>query len=126
MKKYKFIQEFDEDAFTHAVETAMEDLGSKGARNFKVTNSTSTHDERYADGYGGFEDSYRTVYSAIILYEIEEREPERKEASWLPLFNGEFTGGAYWFKCSECGRIVPDVRNGGWRFCPNCGVDMMS
>lgn len=47
--------------------------------------------------------------------------PSRQKGQWLPLFNGKFKGGAYWFKCSECERIVPEVRNGGWNYCPNCG-----
>ena len=51
-------------------------------------------------------------------------QPHRKKGKWLPLFNGKFKGGAYWFKCSECERIVPDVRNGGWNYCPNCGARM--
>ena len=50
--------------------------------------------------------------------------PKREQGRWEPEFNGMFTGGAYWFKCSECNRIVPDVRNGGWNFCPQCGSDM--
>lgn len=51
-------------------------------------------------------------------------EPERKKGEWVPEFDGKFTGGAYWFSCSKCKRIVPEVRNGGWNFCPNCGADM--
>lgn len=51
-------------------------------------------------------------------------EPERKNGEWIPEFDGKFTGGAYWFLCSKCKRIVPEVRNGGWNFCPNCGADM--
>ena len=47
-----------------------------------------------------------------------------KRGKWIPAFNGKFKGGAYWFECSRCGRIVPEVRNGGWNFCPNCGADM--
>ena len=47
---------------------------------------------------------------------------ERKTGKWIPEFNGAFTGGAYWFRCSECGRIVPEVRNGGWDYCPKCGT----
>lgn len=43
---------------------------------------------------------------------------------WGNMFNGKFTGGAYWYRCSNCGRIVPDVRNGGWNYCPNCGARM--
>ena len=46
---------------------------------------------------------------------------ERKTGEWIPAFDGKFTGGAYWFNCSKCNRIVPDVRNGGWDFCPSCG-----
>lgn len=49
---------------------------------------------------------------------------QRKRGEWIPAFNGTFTGGAYWFSCSKCNRIVPEVRNGGWNFCPNCGADM--
>ncbi len=49
---------------------------------------------------------------------------ERKKGKWIPKFDGKFTGGAYWFSCSKCKRIVPDVRNGGWNYCPNCGADM--
>lgn len=51
-------------------------------------------------------------------------EPEREKGEWIPSFNGRFAGGAYWFHCSKCERIVPDVRNGGWNFCPNCGADL--
>ena len=51
-------------------------------------------------------------------------EPQRKKGMWIPEFNGMFKGGAYWFKCFECERIVPEVRNGGWNYCPNCGADM--
>lgn len=46
---------------------------------------------------------------------------ERKKGEWIPAFDGKFTGGAYWFSCSNCKRIVPEVRNGGWNFCPDCG-----
>ena len=47
-----------------------------------------------------------------------------RNGKWIPKFNGQFKGGAYWFDCSVCGRIVPDVRNGGWNYCPNCGATM--
>lgn len=50
--------------------------------------------------------------------------PQRKKERWVPEFNGRFTGGAYWFSCSKCKRIVPDVRNGGWNYCPQCGARM--
>ena len=64
--------------------------------------------------------SYKTKPDWCPLSETSE--PEKGE--WIPSFNGEFTGGAYWFHCPECNRIVPDVRNGGWNFCPNCGKPM--
>ena len=66
------------------------------------------------------EDEHTAFGMAIKALE----QPERKKAKWTPEFNGAFKGGAYWFSCSECGRIVPEVRNGGWNFCPNCGADM--
>ena len=50
--------------------------------------------------------------------------PERKKGTWELMFNGQFKGGAYWFSCSKCNRIVPEVRNGGWNYCPNCGAYM--
>ena len=51
-------------------------------------------------------------------------QPEQKIGRWIPKFDGKFKGGAYWFYCSECERVAPDVRNGGWSFCPQCGADM--
>ena len=58
------------------------------------------------------------------IRKLPSAQPERKKGKWIPLFDGRFTGGAYWFHCSNCERVVPDVRNGGWNFCPNCGADM--
>ena len=52
-------------------------------------------------------------------------QPERRTGTWELMFNGQFKGGAYWFSCSKCNRIVPEVRNGGWDFCPNCGARMV-
>ena len=49
---------------------------------------------------------------------------KQKRGKWMPMFNGEFKGGAYWFTCSECKRVVPEVRNGGWKYCPSCGCMM--
>ena len=60
---------------------------------------------------------------ALYIANFPEAQPERT-GQWIPMFNGEFKGGAYWFQCSECGRIVPEVRNGGWNYCPNCGARM--
>lgn len=67
---------------------------------------------------GDFEDACCAIENAPTI------EPQRKKGEWIPEFNGKFTGGAYWFSCSKCKRIVPEVRNGGWNFCPNCGADM--
>ena len=58
------------------------------------------------------------------LEQMPSAQPQRMRGRWMPEFNGRFTGGAYWFSCSRCKRIVPDVRNGGWNFCPECGADM--
>jgi len=40
---------------------------------------------------------------------------------WIPKFGGKFTGGAYWYECSKCGRIVPGGIQSGYKFCPECG-----
>ena len=71
--------------------------------------------------FKGF-DEYRV--SLDLLDKLPSVTPKRKTGQWIPSFNGRFTGGAYWFHCSKCERIVPDVRNGGWNFCPNCGERM--
>lgn len=59
-----------------------------------------------------------------LLQRAPTIEPQHRKGRWIPKFNGMFKGGAYWFKCSECERTVPEVRNGGWNYCPNCGADM--
>ena len=58
------------------------------------------------------------------ILNLPSADPEREKGEWIPEFDGRFTGGAYWFSCSKCKRIVPEVRNGGWNYCPNCGSDM--
>ena len=70
------------------------------------------------------EQVYTNGTEFVPIYRMRQwfqHEPERKKGKWIPMFDGKFCGGAYWFKCSECSRVVPDVRNGGWNFCPNCG-----
>ena len=62
-------------------------------------------------------------YEAVEAVPSADVQPVR-HGKWIPKFNGQFKGGAYWFDCSVCGRIVPDVRNGGWNYCPNCGARM--
>lgn len=63
-------------------------------------------------------------YQTKPLKRVPTIEPQRKKGEWIPEFDGKFTGGAYWFSCSKCKRIVPEVRNGGWNFCPTCGARM--
>lgn len=55
---------------------------------------------------------------------LRSAEPERMKGQWLPAFGGESIGGTYWFECSKCKRIVPEVRNCGWNYCPKCEADM--
>ena len=52
------------------------------------------------------------------LNALPSAQPEQKTGRWIPKFDGQFKGGAYWFYCSEYERVVPDVRNGGRSFCP--------
>ena len=74
---------------------------------------------------GGKVPEYYEAQSGILTKAIKLLEqPERNKGEWIPEFNGKFTGGVYWFSCSKCKRIVPEVRNGGWNFCPSCGADM--
>jgi len=47
-----------------------------------------------------------------------------KRGHWIPKFNGEFRGGAYWYDCSECGHTVAGGILSGNNFCRNCGADM--
>ena len=71
----------------------------------------------YGDGIAFEVLSHAQMY--ISLLPSAER-----RGRWIPDFNGKFKGGAYWFHCSHCKRIVPDIRNGGWNYCPNCGSKM--
>ena len=68
-----------------------------------------------------YADSWNLHEEIMDFFDNSPTIEKRKKGKWNPEFNGAFTGGAYWFSCSECGRIVPDVRNGGWEFCPKCG-----
>ena len=67
------------------------------------------------------EDESCKVWFKLALQQLPSAE---RRGRWIPDFNGKFKGGAYWFHCSRCGRIVPDVRNGGWDYCPSCGAEM--
>ena len=73
---------------------------------------------------GGYNFTRANMIADAINNIAPSAQPERRKAEWIPEFDGKFTGGAYWFSCSKCKRIVPEVRNGGWNFCPNCGADM--
>ena len=80
----------------------------------------------YDDWNQGVSTSWADAFkeSADIVEDAPTIEPEHPNGEWIPAFNGRFTGGAYWFSCSKCSRIVPEVRNGGWNYCPNCGAKM--
>ena len=85
----------------------------------------------YIDRQAAIDEAYAVivddaVYDVVQVETLEglpsaDVQPIRN-GKWIPKFNGQFKGGAYWFDCSVCGRIVPDVRNGGWNYCPNCGA----
>lgn len=80
-------------------------------------------------GIPPFNDVFGSIRAGVrlarnIIEDLPSAQPERKKGKWNAEFNGAFRGGAYWFSCSECKRIVPEVRNGGWNFCPSCGADM--
>ena len=79
-----------------------------------------------ASKYTGFmEMEMYTDDDAVEAIEgLSSAQPVRIKGRWKPLYGGKFCGGAYWFGCSECGHTVPDVSNGGWNFCPECGADM--
>ena len=47
-----------------------------------------------------------------------------RRGRWEQMYSGKFVGGAYWFSCSECKRIVPGGLSSGYNFCPECGADM--
>jgi hypothetical protein len=83
-----------------------------------VTCPSHGNDAVFGDGKGN------DNICACNKYRPISAQPERKKGEWIPAFDGKFTGGAYWFSCSKCKRIVPEVRNGGWNFCPQCGADM--
>lgn len=73
---------------------------------------------------GNSPDGWDEYIKVSDIENLPSSKPKLKKGEWIPAFNGVFKGGAYWFACSECERIVPEVRNGGWNFCPNCGADM--
>lgn len=59
-----------------------------------------------------------------VLSDLPSAEPERKTGRWIPAFGGEYRGGAYWFNCSECGKIVPGGLSSGKLYCERCGARM--
>lgn len=71
--------------------------------------------------YKNYPQNYSNSRCFPVVEGLPSEQPERKKGEWIPEFDGKFTGGTYWFSCSKCKRIVPEVRNGGWNFCPNCG-----
>ena len=83
--------------------------------------STVDNLSRRCEGdYEALVDCLKQAFEELPPSDVQPVRPGK----WIPKFNGQFKGGAYWFDCSVCGRTVPDVRNGGWNFCPNCGARM--
>lgn len=71
-----------------------------------------------------YDDGEYWAYSRTQIEKAPTIEPERKRGKWLPMFEGMYRSGAYWFNCSECGHIVPGGIQSGYNYCPNCGADM--
>ena len=79
------------------------------------------HDLRSDDNFPFY---YKPAIDKVIETILTDAQ-EVRHGRWIPDFGGKFKGGAYWFRCSRCGRTVPDVRNGGWDYCPSCGSRMV-
>lgn len=63
--------------------------------------------------------------SIIALRELPSVDVQPvRHGHWIPKFNGKFSGGAYWYDCSECGHTVAGGILSGNKFCKNCGADM--
>ena len=90
----------------------------------KVIDAINAQCDEWENARGGLVYAQGLRAAIPILDTMPTIEPDRKKGKWNAEFNGAFRGGAYWFSCSECKRIVPEVRNGGWNFCPSCGADM--
>ena len=63
------------------------------------------------------------VVNLIDAQPTIDAEPVR-HGKWIPLYNGEYKGGAYWFECSECKAVVTGGLQSGNRFCKGCGARM--
>ena len=74
----------------------------------------------YMEGGEGWTDAEFTAMDMTI----EALRSEQRVGKWIPAFDGKFTGGAYWFKCSECQHIVAGGYQSGNFFCENCGAKM--
>ena len=61
--------------------------------------------------------------AALLRMDPADVVPVRR-GRWIPKFNGNFKGGAYWYECSECRHIVPGGLQSGKMFCENCGARM--
>lgn len=59
-----------------------------------------------------------------IIETVPSAEPERKTGKWVPAFDGKYRGGAYWFNCSECEKLVPGGLSSGKLYCERCGARM--
>ena len=69
-----------------------------------------------------------TINYGKFMKSIEESAKDKTQAEkrgkWIPYLDGKFVGGAYWYKCSECGRVVAGGLQSDYNYCPNCGADM--
>lgn len=77
--------------------------------------------EEKGDYNKGFVEGLDYVISFILT--MPSAEP-RKHSHWVPIFNGEYVGGAHWFECAECGKIVAGGLQSDNLFCTKCGADM--
>ena len=105
----------------------------QGGYMIEYINRQALRDAMYHEAFETDSDLQKWDSGCWIRYKMFENVMDRlpsadvqpvRHGKWIPKFNGQFKGGAYWYDCSVCGRIVPDVRNGGWNYCPNCGARM--
>lgn len=85
------------------------------------------HDITFIDGESyikGFRDGYMAKENDCIENIANLPSIEPKTGKWIPKFDGKFTGGAYWFSCSECSHVVAGGLQSGNKYCSECGAKM--
>ena len=83
--------------------------------------------EAALDCFNDWIDHFGHLHSAdedTAYQKIEALPSAVRTGKWLPLFDGKFVGGAYWYECSECKHTVPGGLQSLKIFCENCGADM--